>query len=97
MNMMNELTVRALLDYLEEDGPDISWPEEEFDAAAYSRWAASELVNAILDHPAEPAEDTIFEFVLKMQACVVMAREKPTGIPFSIAADFAYDCLETLF
>lgn len=93
---MNEIAIQALLDYLEEDGPDVTWPDDEFEQVSYSRWAAGELVNAILDRPMVPIEDTIFQFVLKMHACEVMAHEKPSGTPFSIAADFAYSCLETL-
>lgn len=94
---MRELMVRELLDYLDDDcGPETTWTEDEFDRLTYSRWAASELVTAILDHPMEPVEDIIFDFALKMHACMVVAGEKVSGDLFCIAAEFASDCLENI-
>lgn len=95
---MNETAIGALFDYLaKEPEPQVEWPESEFEQSTYSRWAAGELIDMLTDHPLEPAEDVVFDFIMKMTACMVISGEKPAGIPFSIAADFAYNCLETLF
>lgn len=94
---MNETAMGALLNYLRGDTPKITLPEDEFNQVCYSRWAARELLTDMMDHPMKSAQDVIFEFALKMAACEVIAREKTSGIPFGIAADFACQCLETLF
>ena len=66
---MNETIVQAILGYLESsEPPGIDWPRHWFEEVCFSRWAAEELVNLILDHPLVPAEDTIDEFAVKMTA-----------------------------
>ena len=50
--MTNDTAVQALLDYLNEsDEPEIYWPRHHFEESCFSRWAAWEMIEAIMDHP----------------------------------------------
>lgn len=99
--MTNDTVVQALLDYLREsDEPEIFWPRHHFEESCFSRWAAWEMIEAILDHPFDDPEDVIEEFTMKMVIFSSIADGTDEGRIFSIAADFADDfadeCL-TLF
>ena len=59
---MNEVVVQALSEYLYETGaPEALWPEHWFVEVSTSRWIAGELIDAILDHPMDSAEDIMEE------------------------------------
>lgn len=95
--MTNDIAVQALLDYLKEsDEPEIFWTQRHFEESCFSRWAAAELIEAILDHPFDDPEDIIEQFTLKMIFYSSVADGTDEGRIFSIAADFADECL-TLF
>ena len=95
--MTNDTAVQALLDYLREsDEPEIFWPRHHFEESCFSRWAAWEMIEAILDHPFDDPEDVIEEFAIKMVLFSSIADGTDEGLIFSIAADFADECL-TLF
>lgn len=99
--MTNDMVVQALLDYLNEsDESEIYWPRHHFEESCFSRWAAWEMIEAILDHPFDDPEDVIEEFTMKMVIFSSIADGTDEGRIFSIAADFAADfadeCL-TLF
>lgn len=65
--MTNDTAVQALLDYLNEsDEPEIYWPRHHFEESCFSRWAAWEMIEAIMDHPMKDPEDVIEEFAIKM-------------------------------
>lgn len=64
--MTNDTAVQALLDYLNEsDEPEIYWPRHHFEESCFSRWAAWEMIEAIMDHPMKDPEDVIEEFALR--------------------------------
>lgn len=93
--MSNDMAVHALIEYLEEsDTPEVYWSQHWFEEISFSRWAAEELINAILDHPMVSAEDTIEEFAIKMTAYSSLSDGTDAGRIFSIAAKFAYESLE---
>lgn len=46
--------------------PTASWSEYEFERRSYSRWAAYELVDQIMDRPLDAPIDTIEKFMFKM-------------------------------
>ena len=95
--MTNDTAVQALLDYLREsDEPEIFWPRHHFEESCFSRWAAWEMIEAILDHPFDDPEDVIEEFTMKMVIFSSIADGTDEGRIFSIAADCADECL-TLF
>lgn len=93
--MSNDMVVQALVEYLEEsDTPELYWPKHWSEEVCFSRWAADELINAILDHPMASADDIIEEFAIKMTAFSVRSDGTDAGRIFSIAAQFAYETLE---
>lgn len=95
---MIDPAVRALVEYLEVSSapPEATWPWHWFEEVSFSRWAAEEILNAILDHPTIPAEDTIFEFAMKMTAYKASSDGLASERIFSIAAEFAYECHQNI-
>lgn len=96
--MDNEIAVMALSEYLNETEETERYlsPKEQFEETCFSRWAAGELINAIMDHPMTSAEDTIEEFAIKMTAYSALSNDTDARRIFSVAANFAYDTLEIL-
>lgn len=95
--MTNDMAVQALIEYLNEsDDPEVYWPRHEFEEVCFSRWAACEMIEAILDHPMKNPEDTMEEFALKMMAFSSIAGDTDEGMIFLIAFDFANECLQLL-
>ena len=94
---MNDAAVRTIIEYLENsDAPEVDWPQQWYEEVCFSRWAAEELINAILDHPMAPAEDTIEEFIIKMEVYASMSEGRDCGRIFSIAAETATEILELI-
>ena len=76
--MTNDAAVQALLDYLNEsDEPEIYWPRHHFEESCFSRWAACEMIEAIMDHPMKDPEDVIEEFAIIIAFCGVIAQGAP--------------------
>lgn len=88
---MNELAAMTIMRYIEEYlfEPEWSWPQAEFYRRTYSRWAAYEILELVLDHPFIPADVVIDEFMLKMLYLSHTAENVNNSIMFSIAADAA--------
>ena len=92
---MNEVVVQALIEYLNDsEEPDAFWPEHWFVEVSTSRWIAGELINAILDHPMTPAEDTMEELVIKMTAYHADSDGTNAERIFSIAERCLWEWLE---
>lgn len=72
---MNEQEVRVIQRYVDEVlfEPHINWPKYEFKDQSYSRWAAYEILNLIMDHPFTEASITVEEFMLKMDYFYALA------------------------
>ncbi len=51
--MSTDLAVQYLLGYIDEHlfEPKLSWPQHDFQVRSFSRFAALELMNRLLDHP----------------------------------------------
>lgn len=93
--MDNEMFVMSLIEFLNETGePEVHWPRHEFDEVSFSRWAAGELMEAIMDHPMVPAMDTIEEFAIKMLAYQASSKGTNAEKIFKYAADFTYETLD---
>ena len=91
---MNDRAVYTLIRFLDEysEPPGLDWPQEESEEVTFSRWAAEELLNLVMDHPMTPAEDTIEEFIIKMET----ATKRDCGRIFSIAAQTAREFLDLI-
>ena len=92
---MNEVVVQALIEYLNDsEEPDAFWPEHWFVEVSTSRWIARELINAILDHPMTPAEDTMEELAIKMTTYHADSDGTNAERIFSIAERCLWEWLE---
>lgn len=93
--MFNIMTIETIFEYLEEsDAPEIYWSKHWFEEVCFTRWAAEELLNAVLDHPMVPAEDTIEEFAIKMEAYSYLSDGTDAKRIFSIAAKTSWEIIE---
>lgn len=92
---MNDIVIQALTEYLiETPEPDAFWPEHWFVEVSTSRWIAGELINAILDHPMTPAEDTMEELAIKMTTYHADSDGTNAERIFSIAERCLWEWLE---
>ena len=92
---MNEVVVQALSEYLYETGePEAFWPEHWFVEVSTSRWIAGELIDAILDHPMDSAEDIMEELAIKMTAFHAASDGTKAERIFSIAEKCLWEWLE---
>lgn len=99
--MCRDQVLRSLWSYIEEtdDGlsDDLLLSEHQFEEVAIARWAITELLGLIIDHPFESPDDIVYEFALKM----MYYRETSEGSDsveriFSIAAETALECLDSI-
>lgn len=68
---MNDVAVSITMRYIDENlfEPQFKWPKIEFARRSYSRWAAYEILELLLDHPFYDAEILIEGFIMKMVYC----------------------------
>lgn len=92
---MNEAAVLAIINYMEEClfEPKRNWPEYWFNQKSYSRWAANEILERVMDHPMMPPIMVIEEFMITMDLYSCMAEDTRVSIIFSIAKDTAEDIM----
>lgn len=95
---MNDQAIRTIIDYSNEHlfEPDSKWPQHEFELRSYSRWAAFEIVQRIMDHPKTPARNTVEEFLIKMLYYSSLSDGTKPGTVYSIAIYTAEDILELI-
>lgn len=96
--MCNESTVRLIIAYMEEClfEPKACWPKYWFEQRVYSRWAASEILELIMDHPLTPPDEVVYGFVLKMVIYSEATESKEKRFIFSTAMDTAVDVLNLI-
>ena len=93
--MDNDTAIYALIEFLYETGePEVCWPQHWFEEVSFTRWAAGELMEAIMNHPTVPAIDTIEEFAIKMTAYKAASDGTNAEKIFRYAADFAWETLD---
>lgn len=73
----------------------IRWPKSRFELVSLKRWAASELIEEILDHPYKDADDIVFEFWMQMCCYRIEAETDYAVKVFDVAASFAEYLLDT--
>lgn len=66
--MMNEEAINAILRYTDDSliEPHGGRPELYFKYASYSRWAANEILNRLMDNPTRDPDDILEGFILEM-------------------------------
>lgn len=95
---MCEEAIQKILECLDDClfEPNIKWPEQEFEKRSYSRWAAYEIINRIMDHPYEIPEIAAEEFMYTMATFAATTDEPKKRRIFQIACDTANDILTIL-
>ena len=87
---MNDEAITTIFRYLEEYlfEPMKNWPKDEFEKRSYARWAASEIIESLMDNPFTTADTVISEFIVKMICFANLAKEQQKR-QFIIAIDVA--------
>lgn len=95
---MYEEAVRKILECLDENlfEPNIKWSDYEFERQSYSRWAAYEIMNRMMDHPCDIPEIAAEEFLYTMATFAAITDEPKKRRIFEIARDTANDILTIL-
>lgn len=93
---MNEIAIKEVMDYIENDlfEPGTSWPNHIFEERSYSRWAAYEIIQRLMDRPLDPPEITIEEFIFDMESYYAITENPRIEHIFSIAADIGKNILQ---
>lgn len=96
--MCNETAVRLIMNYIQDSlfEPQACWPKYYFEHRAYSRWAASEILELIMDRPLTPPDEVVYEFILKMVIYSEVTESKEKRFIFSTAMDTAEDILNLI-
>lgn len=96
--MTTEIAIQKILECLEENlfEPHYAWPHNSFEERSYSRWAAIEIANLLMDRPYECPDTIVEEFMLKMMYLENTTDDPKKNRIFGIAYRTAEDIL-TLF
>ena len=88
---MIEIAVDTIREYIQENlfEPSFSWDKREFETRSYSRWAAYEVLNRVIDHPIDAPLDTIENFVLEMAMYAHYGKNEHRSFIFQIAFETA--------
>lgn len=83
---MNDEAVAKILSYMDECLVELkdTWPKEDFEKRSYSRWAAMEIIEALMDHPFTWAWTVIDAFIIDMLYCAHIAKEDNQKFIFAI-------------
>lgn len=84
---MNDEVIARILNYMDECLIDLedTWPKEDFEKRSYSRWAAMEIVEALMGHPLTWAWTVIDEFIFKMLYFAHLAEDDNLQFTYAIA------------
>ena len=93
---MSTEAAQKLLRYIDEYycPPPFVWHERLFEEMSYSRWAAFEIVERLMDRPLDPPEDVVEDFLLRVALYSQVAKTPAQQCMFSIAEDTAEDILQ---
>lgn len=86
------------MSYMEEHlfEPQVCWPKYYFEQRAYAQWAASEILELVMDHPLTPPDEVVYEFILKMVIYSEVTESREKRFIFSTARDTAEDILNLI-
>lgn len=95
-NPMNDVVVTTVMQYINEHlfEPRINWSKVEFRRRTYSRWAAYEIIELLMNHPFDDSELVVEDFILKMFYCLHVAEgNNKSDFVFLSAIEVAEDIL----
>ena len=92
---MNELEARIVLKYIDEylSEPIESYSTKGLGQRSYSRWAAYEIIERLMEYPFNPPDEIVEAFIIEMTGYSYMAKDPRTARIFEIAMDTAEDIL----
>lgn len=95
---MYEKTILAIQNYMNKYlfEPQINWSKREFLKRSYSRWAASEILERIMDRPFDQPDIIVEGFFLEMYMFIHSEEESESDLIFSTARDTAEDILHLI-
>lgn len=93
-----ENVIKVLTDFIETHYPEpcFDWPDFIFEYRVRQRWAAYEVVSAVVNNPEQPPDQTVEEFLFKMQRFYQETELRTKEELFSIAIDVAEELLMLL-
>ena len=93
---MSTEAAQKLMAYIEDYycQPPFVWHERLFEEMSYSRWAALEIVERLMDRPLDPPEVVVEDFLLRVMLYSQVAKTPTQQRIFSIAEDTAEDILQ---
>lgn len=69
--------------------PSFSWDKYEFKKRSYQQWAAYKICERIMDHPLDPAIDTIENFMFEMYVYACYGEDESRTFIFQQAVETA--------
>lgn len=92
---MNEVAICKIMSYIENAlfEPRYRWSESMFKERSYSRWAAFEILERIMDRPFTQPDLIIEEFIIKMAYFSCINEDTEASRMFIVARDAAEDIL----
>ena len=90
---MNEIAIDIVLDYIDHElfEPDYKWPDHIFEHRTYSRWAAYEILERIMDHPYDNPDILIEQFWFEICSVLNDDLDSKKEEMFSIAKETIED------
>ena len=90
---MNEQAIEAIEEFYYDSlfEPNRKWPKEEFDRRVYSRWAAQEILERIIECPVLPAQEIVQRFIDEMKGYLELDLNKQMEFIFSTALETTED------
>lgn len=95
---MDPLLFSKVVNYMDEAlfEPQPNWPLYHFEERSYSRWAATEIITALMDRPLDPPDIVVEEFLLKVTLMASITEDSKKRHIFSVAKEIAEDILHLL-
>ena len=92
---MNQLAIQTVQKYIENHlfEPEKTWPNDIFERRVYSRWAALEILQRLMDNPFDFPDVVIEGFYLEMDVRACMETDERRHKLFAIGRDTAQDIL----
>jgi hypothetical protein len=92
---MGEESALVVIDYMEKylKVPSTTWPVLLFNHRSYSRWAATEIIELLMDNPFESEITLVESFMMKMERLERVNPWTSRRFIFAIAKDAAEDIL----
>lgn len=86
---MDDTAIFVITRFIEEClfEPGINWPENEFKRRSYSRGAAFEVLEQIMDNPLESPALVIEKFLIKLTFYLYMTDDANKNLIFSVAVE----------